>query len=1122
GYERIEIDAQTARALQGLANTHQTTVFTVMIALFGAFLGRLSNQTDVVVGSPVAGRTIDQVDGLIGFFVNSLALRVDASESPDLHSLIERAKASITHALEHQDLPFDRLVEDLGVSRSLAHTPVFQAMLVWQADERATIALEGLELDLLPVSLERAKFDITLSVSPNADGSLSGVLDYDASLFRAGSVRQWGRSFLRLLDHAEVFARTLEPVSAWSLVDESEQGTVTAFSAGELHPKSGVWPSTMVDLFSAQAAATPEAVALICERDAQTERLSYAELEARSNQLARHLIGLNLGPEQLVAVLLDRSTQMIVTMLGIMKAGAAYLPLDPDYPSARLQFMVRDSRAALLITSEDRLQALEASALPAVLVLEHAATASAIAAQSSQSVLDQERLSPLHPRHLAYLIYTSGSTGTPKGAGNTHEALVNRLLWMQDSLQLTARDRVLQKTAIGFDVAVWEWFLPLMTGAALVVARPDGQKDTDYLQSMIQAQQVTVMHFVPSMLAVFVESLVASRCASLRHIVTSGEALGGPLQSQTLTRLPGVTLWNLYGPTEAAIDVSMWKCRAQDGTQPPPIGYPIWNTQLHILDEGLGLVPVGVVGELYIAGIGLARGYLNRSGLTAERFIADPFVAGARMYRTGDLVRRREDGAIEYLGRADHQVKLRGFRIELGEIEAALLTHFQSISQTCVLVREVGEDKRIVAYLIAQPGKQLPDSNALRLALGKRLPDYMVPAHFITIDALPLTPNGKLDRRALPEPEAELNAQTYRAPRTATEELLCALFSETTKAKHVGIDDSFFAIGGHSLLAMQLVARVRNRLGVTLPLRELFSHPTPEGLARVIDLLAPEDAIPLVAGMGKLEGNEVTLSFGQRRLWILTRLEENSSATYNIPYAWRLRGAVDIAALNKAIVSVIRRHQPLHTLIIEDSNGDATGQLVDIRDDHHFLVINTVDDTYRTLSTAERLGWVHQYITKEGARPFILAKDIPIRASIVELADKEYLLTLTLHHHASDATSSILLFAEINQSYQAFAAGRTPSWNPLTIQYCDWAAWQNKTLDLQLESRLTAIKHRLSDSPELIALPTDYPRDANRARTASRVPFKLDTSRTKLIQALGKKLDTTLFTLIYAALSLVL
>ncbi|MFM7012502.1 MAG: condensation domain-containing protein, partial [Betaproteobacteria bacterium] len=508
--------------------------------------------------------------------------------------------------------------------------------------------------------------------------------------------------------------------------------------------------------------------------------------------------------------------------------------------------------------------------------------------------------------------------------------------------------------------------------------------------------------------------------------------------------------------------------------------------------------------------------------LTAERFIADPFVAGARMYRTGDLVRRREDGAIEYLGRADHQVKLRGFRIELGEIEAALLTHFQSISQTCVLVREVGEDKRIVAYLVAQPGQQLPDANALRLVLGKRLPDYMVPAHFITIDALPLTPNGKLDRRALPEPEAEWNAQAYRAPRTATEELLCELFTETTKAKHVGIDDSFFAIGGHSLLAMQLVARVRNRLGVTLPLRELFSHPTPEGLARTIDLLAPEDAIPLIAGMGKLEGNEVTLSFGQRRLWILTRLEENSSATYNIPYAWRLRGAVDIAALNKAIVSVIRRHQPLHTLIIENSTGDATGQLVDIRDDDHFLVLNTVDDTYRKLSAAEQLGWAHQYITNEGARPFMLAKDIPIRATIVELADQEYLLTLTLHHHASDATSSILLFAEINQSYQAFAARRTPTWNPLTIQYCDWAAWQNKTLDLQLESRLTAIKHRLSDSPELIALPTDYPRDANRARTASRVPFKLDASRTKVIQALGKKLDTTLFTLIYAALSLVL
>jgi amino acid adenylation domain-containing protein len=654
----------------------------------------------------------------------------------------------------------------------------------------------------------------------------------------------------------------------------NESKELTRFSAGELHPKSGVWPSTMVDLFSVQAAATPEAVALICERDGQIERLSYAELEARSNQLARHLISLNLGPEQLVAVLLDRSTQMIVTMLGIMKAGAAYLPLDPDYPSARLQFMVSDSRAALLITSKDRLEALEASTLPAVLVLEHAATASAIAAQPSHSVLDQERLSPLHPRHLAYLIYTSGSTGTPKGAGNTHEALVNRLLWMQDSLQLTARDRVLQKTAIGFDVAVWEWFLPLMTGAALVVARPDGQKDTDYLQSMIQAQQVTVMHFVPSMLAVFVESLVAGRCASLRHIVTSGEALGGPLQSQTLTRLPGVTLWNLYGPTEAAIDVSMWKCRAEDGVQTPPIGYPIWNTQLHILDEGLGLVPVGVVGELYIAGVGLARGYLNRPGLTAERFIADPFVAGARMYRTGDLVRRREDGAIEYLGRADHQVKLRGFRIELGEIEAALLA-IEGVAQCSVQVRGEGGNQQLVAYLVARDvtlqGQWLRDTAALRQSLLTRLPDYMVPAAFVELERLPLTPNGKLDVKALPAPEFNANID-FREPVTPHQKLVATLFSELTNVARVGLDDSFFVLGGHSLLAMRMAAQLSSRTQRDVALRLIFENPTVEGLAQSLD------ALSVVAPNQSEKRKRPSISSGQGALGVKRSFPENNKS----------------------------------------------------------------------------------------------------------------------------------------------------------------------------------------------------------------------------------------------------
>jgi acyl-coenzyme A synthetase/AMP-(fatty) acid ligase len=440
-------------------------------------------------------------------------------------------------------------------------------------------------------------------------------------------------------------------------------------------------------------------------------------------------------------------------------------------------------------------------------------------------------------------------------------------------LQLNASDRVLQKTAIGFDVAVWEWFLPLMTGAALVVARPDGQKDTEYLQSMIQSHRVTTMHFVPSMLAVFVEAMVPSRCASLRHIVTSGEALGGPLQAQTLSRLPGTALWNLYGPTEAAIDVSMWKCRAEDGVQTPPIGVPIWNTQLYILDDGLGLVPVGVVGELYIAGVGLARGYLNRPGLSAERFIADPFVASARMYRTGDLVRRRQDGAIEYLGRADQQVKLRGFRIELGEIEAALLA-IADVAQCSVQVRGEGGYQQLVAYLVTREvtaKDHARDTAALRQALLSRLPEYMVPAAFVELECLPLTPNGKLDVRALPAPDFNAN-DDFRAPITPIQQLVATLFSELTNVDRVGLDDSFFVLGGHSLLAMRMAAQLSSRSGRDVALRLIFEHPTVEGLAQALS------ALPALAPNQSEKRKRPAIASGQGAIGVKRSFPENNKS----------------------------------------------------------------------------------------------------------------------------------------------------------------------------------------------------------------------------------------------------
>jgi len=463
-----------------------------------------------------------------------------------------------------------------------------------------------------------------------------------------------------------------------------------------------------------------------------------------------------------------------------------------------------------------------------------------------------------------------------------------------------------------------------------VIAKPDGHKEPAYLKHVITSQNITIVHFVASMLGMFNEELNPGDCQSIRQIITSGEALTGSLQAQTFERLPGVELWDLYGPTEAAIHVAQWLCRQADGIATPPIGHPIWNTQLYILDTLLEPVPQGIVGELYIAGTGLARGYLGRPGLTAERFIANPFSnEGLCMYRTGDLARKRIDGAIEYLGRADDQVKIRGYRIELGEIETTLLEGFESLAQVAVIARKMNGDQRLVAYLVARTGHLVPEVSQMRSALLSTLPDYMVPTYFVAIDALPLNANGKLDRKALPEPSLQLGSENFRAPVTTSEKLVCRLFSEITGNTNIGLDDNFFAMGGHSLLAMRLVAQLRQLSGTAIALRTLFECPTPALLAPHLETNAPDQGPQLVAGMGRIDDNTVTLSYGQSRLWTLDRVD-GASATYNMAVAVYLDGTLDERALRQALVALVSRHQPLRTLITESEDGTPLGRLIPV------------------------------------------------------------------------------------------------------------------------------------------------------------------------------------------------
>jgi amino acid adenylation domain-containing protein len=1115
GYLPVCIPANTVKQLEQLAHDQGTTLFTLMLAAYAAMLSRLAGQQEVVIGAPVAGRSQLETEELVGLLVNTLAVPISTSGLCSGNTLIQRTIQAVAAALDDQDLPFEKLVEGLNVNRSFMHTPIFQAMLAYQTNAVADFKFNSIISKTSPIHLPTAKFDLILFIGLDEAGNLAGNIEYDADLFECDTVTRWIRYLQNLT--TSLASNPDKEINALRLTDRRERDQLIASASGETHELSSSL-QTLASLFTAQATLTPLATALMIEHDHQLVELSYAELDARSNQLARYLIQQGIGPDQVIAVLLNRSTNLIVAMLGILKAGAAYLPIDPELPPSRLSYILNDCQAKYVITQQEYFNTLPASdiAQPIPVYLDDALLIPELKRLSDQAITQLERVTPLLPEHLAYLIYTSGSTGLPKGTGNEHDAIVNHMEWVQSVMRLSANDRVLQKTAIGFDVAVWEWFLPLMTGATLVIAKPDGHKDPAYLKQMIEKYQVTTVHFVASMLGMFVEELESHDCQSIRQIITSGEALSGVLQAQTFERFPTIQLWDFYGPTEAAIHVAQWLCRAQDGLQTPPIGHPIWNIQLHILDKLLEPVPNGIVGELYIAGRGLARGYTGRPSLTAERFIANPFSAsGARMYRTGDLARRRHDGAIEYLGRADDQVKIRGYRIELGEIETTLREQFESISQVAVIAKKINDEQRLVAYLVPRSGSDLPDVNTLRLKLLTILPDYMLPTYFVNLDRLPLNTNGKLDRRALPEPSLDSNSVSFREPRTEQEKFICTLFAEITGYEKVGLDDSFFAIGGHSLLAMRLVAKIRQQTGLTLGLRTLFEFPTPERLAPHLDTSAQDQGPALVEGMGRIDTNTVALSYGQSRLWTLDRVE-GPSATYNMAVAIVLEGALDIGALRASLVAIIARHQPLRTVMTEDAEGLPIGRLLNVPSKEAILSIVDFSQAFQQDSLAAQ-SKLESWVGAEAGHPFDLEHDLPFRAHLAVTHLQRAVLSLTMHHHAGDGISSNIIAKDLEYAYLAYQSGSHPKWSALTVQYADWAMWQQQSLQPVLEAKIERAKKRLVEMPEMLTLPVDHPRTAQRAHRAGYLPISITANTVQQLEALAQEQGTTLFTVMLAA-----
>jgi len=804
---RFELAPALTQALKALSRAERATLFMTLLAAFQVLLYRYSGQEDLAVGVPVAGRSRPELEGLVGFFVNTLVLRGDLSGQPSFREYLARVRERALEAYAHQDLPFEKLVEELAPRRDASRNPLFQVMFVLQNTPQERWQLPGVQVEPLAIDTHSAKFDLTMELT-EAEGRLLGVLEYATDLFDAATAERMLGHFRVLLE--SIVADAGQRVAQLELLEAAERRRLLV----EWNDTARPYPreATIQALFEAQVERSPGAIAVSCAG----QELTYGELNARANRLAHELRARGVGPDVLVGLCLERSLELVVALLGVLKAGGAYVPLDPSYPAERLAFMLEDTRAPVLITQE-RLRATLPPFAGHLLCLDR-----------DQARLAQHHTSNPEPRaqahHLAYVIYTSGSTGKPKGVMIEQRSLVNHMCWMQREFPLAASDRVLQKTPSSADASVWEFFAPLLAGARLVLAPPQAERSPPELTEILRRERISVVQFVPSLLTSLLENPGLRDCASLRRVYCGGEKLtrvtAGRFASQCAAELV-----NLYGPTEATIDATYHVAGRDADVESVPIGRPIDNLVAYVVDGTMQLAPLGVPGELVIGGDGLARGYLHRPELTGERFVAAPFGPGTRLYRTGDLVRRLADGKLEYLGRRDSQLKIRGFRIEPGEIESSLREHPAVADAAVTCHDDPAGGARLAAYFTRSPQAACNPSE-LRAFLKRRLPEHMVPAFLVEIDALPKTPNGKVDRGRLPAPQHAHSASERISPRNDAESRMVAVWETLLGVKDIGVEDNFFDLGGHSLLAMRLLQRVRDAFQVELPPRALFDHTT--------------------------------------------------------------------------------------------------------------------------------------------------------------------------------------------------------------------------------------------------------------------------------------------------------
>ncbi len=993
--ERIELSEEVTEKLKQMSRREGVTLFMSLLAGFQVLLGRYSGQSDIAVGTPIAGRNRREIEGLIGFFVNTLVMRVDVGGDPTVREMLGRVRERALGAYAHQDVPFEKLVEELQPERSLSHTPLFQVMMAFQSRAVSEVEIGELKVGVMEVEARTAKFDLLVSLRDRGRG-LSGVVEYNSDLYEATSVR-------RLVRHFEVLMKGLmtdanQRLSQLPMMSERERQQIVV----EWNKTAAEYPRDRCihEIFEQQVEQTPDAVAVVYEG----ESLTYHELNRRANQLAHYLREKGVCAEVKVGLCVERSLEMIIGLLGVMKAGGAYLPLDVNYPPERLAYMIEDAGCRIILCKHSQQEKVIESKT-AMLRLD--ADWGAIAQQS-----DEGTRALVSSDNLAYVIYTSGSTGKPKGVAVEQRNIV-KLVRNVNYAELSAQEMFLQYAPLTFDASTFEIWGCLLNGGRMVVCSSEAQS-LEQLGKVVQEHQITTAWLTAGLFHQMVDERIED-LKNLRQILAGGEALSVRHVLKGLSELPDCRLINGYGPTECTTFSSTFTVtEAAELVNSVPIGHPITNTHIYILSENQEPVPVGVTGEIYIAGQGLARSYLNQADETAEKFMADPFgEEGRRMYRTGDLGRYKRDGSIEYLGRIDHQVKIRGYRIELGEIEAVLNEH-PAVAQVVVLAREdePGE-KRLVGYVV---GDREVSSKELREYLQERLPDYMVPGAILQLEAMPLTANGKIDRRALPKPEMSGGGREYVGARTAVEEIVSGIWAEVLRVERVGITDNFFELGGHSLLAMQLVSRVQNILGVEISLRSLFTNPTVAAMATEIEQLKrSREATPVPPLIRSDRGENLPLSYAQQRLWFIDQLEPGSAA-YNIPCAVTLSGSLDTDALIRSLNEIVRRHEVLRTSF-PSSDGEPRQQIHEngeLRPD----IIDLMQS-----DEAEREQKLQEVLREEARRGFDLSSGPLIRAKLIRMSEDEHVLMVNMHHIVSDGWSMEVMVRELAQLYEALQPG---------------------------------------------------------------------------------------------------